>query len=83
MSQYGNDTHVNKLCSVGYLNLKNINEIRKCLNKDNTKICVNALVTSHLDYGNPLLYGISNKLMNKLQVLQNACVRIIEKLKKT
>ena len=76
------ETHVNKICSVGYLNLKNINEIRKSLNKDNTKILVNALVTSHLDYGNSLLYGISNKLMNKLQVLQNASVRIIEKLKK-
>ena len=74
-------TQVNKICSIGYLNLKNISEIRRSLNKDNTKIIINSLITSHLDYGNSLLYGISNKLLNKLQVLQNSCVRLIERLK--
>ena len=29
---------VKKICRTGYTNLKNINEIRKSLNKDNTKI---------------------------------------------
>ena len=73
---------VKKICKTGYLNLKNISEIRKSLNKDNCKIIINALVTSHLDYGNSLLYGISKKQMNKLQVLQNASVRLIEKKRK-
>ena len=73
---------VNKICSLGYLNIKNIAEIRKSLNKDNTKILINALVTSHLDYGNSLLYGITKKMLNKLQVLQNTSARVIEKLKR-
>ena len=76
------DAQVKKICSTGYLNLKNIADIRKSLNKENTKVIINALVTSHLDYGNSLLYGISYKSMNKLQVLQNSCVRLIEKLKR-
>ena len=43
---------------------------------------INALVTSHLDYGNALLYGIQARLINKLQIVQNAAARVIEKLRK-
>ena len=35
------------------------------------------MVISHLDYGISLLYGISVKLINKLQRVQNAAARII------
>jgi len=38
------------------------------MNKEVIKTVENALVTSHLDYGNGLLYGISKHLLNKLQV---------------
>ena len=34
----------------------------------------------HLDYGNGLLYNISKKLIDKLQVAQNSAVRLIEQL---
>ena len=52
------------------------------MSKDDTKIVVNALVTSHLDNGNSLLYGISKKYINKLQVMQNSAARVIEGLRK-
>ena len=32
---------------------------------------------SHLDYGNSLLYGISEQLLTKLQRVQNAAARVI------
>ena len=41
-----------------------------------------ALVTSTLDYGNSLLYRISEKNLNKLQTLQNATVRVVKRLRK-
>ena len=73
---------VNKILSTGYYNIKNISKIRKNLSKDDTKIVVNALVTSHLDNGNSLLYGIPKKYLNKLQVMQNSAARVVEKLRK-
>ena len=40
---------------------------------------MNAFVTSHLDYGNSLLYGINKTELNKLQLVQNAAARVIDK----
>ena len=76
------EKQVNKMCQTAYFNIRNISRIRNSLNKEDTKTVVNALVTPHLDYGNGLLYGISNGLLNKLQVAQNSAVRLIEKIRK-
>ena len=58
--------------------IKNISKIRNCLNKEDAKTAVNALVTPHLDYGNGLLMGIKQSLINELQVAQNSPIRLIE-----
>jgi hypothetical protein len=76
------EKQVNKMCKNAYFNLKNIAKIRRCLNKEDTKLAVNALVAPHLDYGNGLLFGIKKSLINKLQVTQNSAARLIEKLRK-
>lgn len=76
------ENQVVKMCQAAYLNIRNIARIRVSMNYDDTKTVVNALVTPHLDYGNGLLYGVSGKLIKKLQVAQNSAVRLIEKLKK-
>ena len=77
------EKHINKMCQSLYYNIRNLSLIRKSLTKEDTKSLVNALVTPHLDYGNALLYGISNKLISKLQVAQNSAVRLIEKVRKS
>lgn len=62
--------------------LRNINKIRFLLTTDQRKTIVNSLVVSCLDYCNGLYYGISEKLMNQLQLLQNACAKsVMGKLK--
>ena len=76
------EKQINKICKSAYFNIKNISHIRNNLSKEDAKTVVNALVTPHFDYGNCLLYGISKKLLNKLQVAQNSAVRLIEKLRK-
>ncbi len=53
--------------------------MRKSLDEDCTKILVNAFVTSTLDNGNSLLYGINKEYIHKLQVLQNSSARLIKK----
>ena len=37
-----------------------------------TELLVHALVISRLDYGNSLLYGLPDLLLDKLQIAQNA-----------
>ena len=73
---------VRKICKTGYFHLKNISNIRNCINKKDAKTLTHAFVTSTLDNGNSLLYGISGKHLNKLQVLQNSAARVIEKKRK-
>ena len=60
-----------------YMHLRRIGSIRPFITEDACKILVNSLVTSRLDYGNALLYGINKQLTNKLQRIQNTAARII------
>ena len=76
------EKHVNDICRRGYYKLRNFAEIRPYLDEDTARTVAQALVTSTLDYGNSLLYGISEKLIHKLQVFQNAVVRVVKRLKK-
>ena len=76
------EKQVKKMCKTGYFHLKNISCVRKNLNKKDTEKLVHAFISSTLDYGNILLYGISQTNLNKLQVLQNSAARLIEKLRK-
>ena len=76
------ERHVNDICRRGYYKLRNFAEIRPYLDEDTARTVAQALVTSALDYGNSLLYGISEKLINKLQVFQNATVRVVKRLRK-
>ena len=70
------------MCKIGYFHIRNIASIRNNLNKHDAKIVTHAFVTSTLDYGNSLLYGINRKYLNKLQILQNSAARLIEKKRK-
>ena len=60
-----------------FYTLRNINKIRFLLSYEQRKVIVNSLVVSCLDYCNGLYFGISQKLMNQLQILQNACAKAV------
>ena len=70
----GNNTDICKSC---YFNIRNIYRIRKFLSTEDTKILVNAFVTSRLDNCNSLLYGLPHGLLHKLQLVQNCAARLI------
>ena len=57
-----------KLC---YIQQRNITKIRCYLTTEATKRLVQALVISRLDYCNVLFFGISDKLLSKLQKVQS------------
>ena len=71
------ENQVSTLCRSCYYQLRNIGRIRKYLDDDATKSLIHAFVLSRLDYGNALLYGISDTLSSRLQRVQNLAARII------
>jgi hypothetical protein len=48
-----------------YFHIRNIGCIRPFISEDACKMLVNALVTSRLDYGNALFYGITKNTRTK------------------
>ena len=69
--------HVQHVFRICYGKLREIASFRKYLTQDVTKTLVHAVIISHLDYANSLLFGISKHLVDKLQRVQNAAARLI------
>ena len=57
---------VSNACRGAYFHLFRIAKIRKCLNTAACKTLVHSLVTSRIDYGNAVLYGMSDRLLHRL-----------------
>ena len=71
------EEHVNELCRTAFYHIRNISRIRRCLSIDSTKTLVHALVTSHLDHCNALLYGLPDYLIQRLQYVLNTAAKVI------
>jgi hypothetical protein len=76
------DAQVTSICKAAYYHLRNINSIRTVLTHQTTETLIHAFITSRLDNGNCLLYGITAKSLNKLQQVQNSAARVLMKIKK-
>ena len=74
--------HINKLTSSSFNTLHNITCVRCDLDQESTKILVQALILSKLDYCNSLFLGIPKCNIAKLQRIQNMSCRIIFQLPK-
>ena len=70
-------SQVGGLCRTLNFQLRNIARIRKYLDQDSCHHIVRSLVTSRLDYGNSLLFGITGAQFKKLQRIQNKAARLI------
>jgi hypothetical protein len=60
-----------------YFNIRRISKIKHHLSSDASAKVINATVTSHLDYHNGLLLGLSDTALYKLQVAQNNATRLL------
>ena len=80
--EMGLESQVKNVCKKGYGNLKNLASIRRSLDENTAKTAAHAFVTSHLDYGNSLYYGLYKYQTDKLQLLQNSAARVVKKKRK-
>ena len=65
-----------------FCTIRNIFKIRYLLSADDIKIVVNSMIMSCLDYCNCLYFGIGEKLLNQLQIIQNSAAKVITGKKK-
>ena len=71
------DTHISKVSQSVSFSLYRISRIRKFLSQSCTERLIHAFVTSRLDYCNSILYGLSDSLIRRLQLLQNSAARLV------
>ena len=76
------EDHIKNICKSTFFHIRNIHQIRKVLDDDTAANLVHALITSRLDNGNALLYGITDQQLNKLQRVQNAAARMLTRTRK-
>ncbi len=68
---------INNISKAGYYHVRNLVVIHNTFDLDGAKMAAHAFVTSTLDYGNSLLYGVPYTKFRKLQMVQNASARVL------
>ncbi len=76
------ESHVSSICKTAFFHLKNISKLRPMLSTSNAEMLIHAFMTSRLDYCNALLGGCSARLINKLQLVQNAAATVLTRTRK-
>ena len=69
--------HITAVCRTSYFHLRNVRTLKPFLSYKALLTVVHAFITSRIDYGNSLLYGISDHNLNRLQRVQNSAARIV------
>ena len=82
-SQQKNITHINTLRSTLFATIHKISKIGHMLDINMTKILIQALVLSKVDYCNSLLLGTANYHLAMLQRIQNTAYRLIYRKSKS
>ncbi len=70
-------THISRICSSASLHLRNIARIRPFLSVKTTEQLVHSFISSKLDMGNALLYGLPDIQIDRLQKIQNHAARLV------
>jgi len=78
----GGHEHVSCICRSSFYHLRNLSRIRKYLIKESAELAVHGFVTSKLDYGNALLYGLPKYQLQRLQYVQNTAARVVLQVSK-
>ena len=70
---------ISAVVKASYFEIRKISSIRHYLTTEATKTLVCSLVLTRLDYANSLLAGSTDKLLGKLQKVQNHAARLVTK----
>ena len=73
------EDHVKRLCCTAYGQLRAIHRIKNCVDAQTLEVIIHAFISSRLDFSNGVLSGITQRLLQKVQHVQNAAARILTK----
>ncbi len=76
-SRLSMDEHVRAIVSSSLHQLRQIRTVRSSLSTEATTLLVHALIAGKIDYCNSILYGVSDKLIRRLQFVQNSAARLV------
>ena len=68
---------VKTLKKTSFKTLRNIRKLRYLFDEEQLKLIVNSLIVCKLDYCNSLYYGANQKVIQELQLIQNAAAKVI------
>ncbi len=71
------NNQITAICKSAHFHLRNIGRIRKCISYEACEKLVHAFVTSRLDCGNALLYGLPDNQLKRLQRMLHIAARIL------
>ena len=75
-------SQVANVCRSAYYHLSRIAKIRDSISTTVCKSLIHGLVNSRLDYGNAILYGISDRHMHRLEMVQRSVARIVRQIQR-
>ena len=76
-AEFSFSEHVKRTCKACFLQMRDLRRIRQYLTAEVAVLVANALVSSRLDYCNPLFRSLSCLNLHKLQSIQNTLARIV------
>ncbi len=71
------DKQINEIVRKSFFKLRMISKIKPFLSQKNLEKVIHAFIISRLDYCNSLYYGAQNKVLDRLQMVQNASARML------
>ena len=71
------EAHITSICKSSYAHIYTLQKVKKHLDRQSMELLVHAFITARLDYCNALLLGLPDKLIAKMQRIQNVAARIL------
>ncbi len=71
--------HISSIIKACYYQIRCISRICKFITADACLLLSQFTVTSRMDYANVMFRGLSRALLNRLQLLQNSCARLVSR----
>ena len=76
-------SQVANVCRSAYYHLSRIAKIRDSVSTTVCKSLIHGLVTSRIDYSNAILFGISDRHLHRLEMVQRSAARIVMQIRRS
>ena len=77
------DKQINQVVKMSFFQLRLIAKMKSFVTRKDLEKIVHAFIFTRLDYGNALYYGVHQKTLNRLQLVQNAAARLLTGTRKS